>query len=36
MLMNLLRPLAPGDTLSVTLSFQSGRTVGVHASVRQP
>jgi copper(I)-binding protein len=36
MLMNLRRPLAPGDTLSVALSFQSGRTVEVKASVRQP
>lgn len=36
MLMNLLRPLVPGDTLSVTLRFQSGRSVDVRADVRQP
>lgn len=36
MLMNLRRPLTPGDTVAVALSFQSGRTVEVKASVRQP
>jgi len=36
MLMDLRRPLVPGDTLSVTLRFQSGRTVEVRAGVRQP
>lgn len=36
MLMDLRRPLVPGDSLSVTLSFHSGRTVEVRASVRQP
>ena len=36
MLMDLRRPLVPGDTLSVTLSFHSGRTVEVRAGVRQP
>lgn len=36
MLMDLRRPLAPGDTLHVTLRFQSGRSVDVRADVRQP
>lgn len=36
MLTELYRPLVPGDSLSVTLSFQSGRTVEVRAGVRQP
>jgi len=36
MLMDLRRPLVPGDSLSVTLRFQSGRTVEVRAGVRQP
>ncbi len=36
MLTNLLRPLAPGDSIAVTLRFQSGRTVEVNAGVRQP
>ncbi|WKW10935.1 copper chaperone PCu(A)C [Pseudogemmatithrix spongiicola] len=36
MLTDLRRPLVPGDTLSVTLRFQSGRTVEVRAGVRQP
>lgn len=36
MLMDLQRPLVPGDSLRVTLRFQSGRTVEVSAGVRQP
>jgi copper(I)-binding protein len=36
MLMDLQRPLVPGDSLRVTLRFQSGRTVEVEAGVRQP
>lgn len=36
MLMDLQRPLVPGDSLRVTLRFQSGRTVEVNAGVRQP
>lgn len=36
MLTDLQRPLTPGDSLRVTLRFQSGRTVEVNAGVRQP
>lgn len=36
MLMDLHRPLVVGDSLRVTLRFQSGRTVEVNAGVRQP
>ncbi len=36
MLTNLQRPLAPGDSLTITLRFQSGRSVEVRAGVRQP
>ncbi len=36
MLTGLQRPLAVGDTVSVTLRFVSGRSVEVRAGVRQP
>jgi copper(I)-binding protein len=36
MLTNLRRPLAPGDSLTITLQFRSGRSVEVRAGVRQP
>ena len=36
MLSELRRPLVPGDSLRVTLRFQSGRSVEVTAGVRQP
>ncbi len=36
MLTNLQRPLLPGDSLTITLQFQSGRSVEVRAGVRQP
>jgi copper(I)-binding protein len=36
MLTGLLRPLAAGDSITITLRFVSGATLDVQASVRQP
>ena len=36
MLLRVTKPLADGDSVDVTLSFVSGRTVPVRASVRRP
>jgi copper(I)-binding protein len=36
MLTRVRKPLAAGDSVSLQLSFVSGRTVGVRAGVRQP
>jgi len=36
MLTGLKRPLIEGDSISATLAFASGRTVGVVAGVRRP
>lgn len=36
MLSGLRRPLAAGDTITLTLRFSSGRTVGGRSGVRQP
>ncbi len=36
MLSGLVRPLIEGDSVSATLAFASGRTVGVVAGVRRP